>query len=82
MSIGRVKYFLFQTYLCLGENGLESENYSIAVEDIKQALELQKVHLLEYDRRIAETYYQLGVAYSLAQVQITFFHIYIFETVF
>ncbi|KAK6624086.1 hypothetical protein RUM44_010944 [Polyplax serrata] len=58
---------LAETYLCLGENGLESENYSIAVEDIKQALELQKVHLLEYDRRIAETYYQLGVAYSLAQ---------------
>ena len=60
--------FYFQTILCLGENGIESENYSVAIEDLKEALNLQKKHLSEVDRRIAETYYQLGIAHSLCQV--------------
>ncbi|EEB16897.1 nuclear autoantigenic sperm protein, putative [Pediculus humanus corporis] len=59
--------FYFQTILCLGENGIESENYSVAIEDLKEALNLQKKHLSEVDRRIAETYYQLGIAHSLCQ---------------
>ncbi|KAL0278572.1 UNVERIFIED_CONTAM: hypothetical protein PYX00_000356 [Menopon gallinae] len=56
---------LAEVYLLLGENSLESENYEIAIQDMKKALELQQQVLPEEDRRIAETYYHLGVAHSL-----------------
>lgn len=57
---------LAEVHLKLGEVGVESENYTTAVEDIKACLELQKKHLDEDDRRIAETLYNMGMAYSLA----------------
>jgi nuclear autoantigenic sperm protein len=51
--------------LKLGEIGLESEQYSQAVEDFKSCLELQTVAGVDaVDRRLAETQYQLGLAYS------------------
>lgn len=55
---------LSEVYLKLGEVGVESENYSTAVEDMKKCLELQRRFLDEDDRRIAETLYNMGAAYS------------------
>uniref|UniRef100_A0A1B6DE97 Tetratricopeptide SHNi-TPR domain-containing protein n=1 Tax=Clastoptera arizonana TaxID=38151 RepID=A0A1B6DE97_9HEMI len=55
---------LAETYLYLGEVSLESENYTSAVEDMKQCLEIQKKILPEDHRDIAETLFQLGVACS------------------
>lgn len=57
---------LAETYLYLGEVALESENYESAVEDMKKCLDIQK-QILEPDHRdIAETLFQLGMAYSLS----------------
>lgn len=57
---------LAETYLYLGEVALESENYASAVEDMKKCLDIQK-QILEPDHRdIAETLFQLGMAYSLS----------------
>lgn len=55
-------------YLYLGENGLESESYGTAVEDMKEGLALLQKNLPPEDRRIAEMFYQLGMAYSLSEV--------------
>jgi tetratricopeptide (TPR) repeat protein len=56
---------LAEVHLKLGEVGLESETYTQAIEDIKTCLEIQTQNLNEYDRCIAETHYQLGMAYAL-----------------
>ncbi|KAG2461582.1 AK1A1 dehydrogenase, partial [Polypterus senegalus] len=50
-----------QTYLKLGEVGLESGNYTQAAEDFQECLTLQKKHLEPHSRLLAETYYQLGL---------------------
>lgn len=57
---------LADTYLYLGEVQLESENYNGAVDDMKRCIEVQKEILPPDHREIAETYFQLGVAYSLS----------------
>ncbi|KAG8555072.1 hypothetical protein GDO81_017572 [Engystomops pustulosus] len=53
-----------QAHLKLGEVSVESENYSQAVEDFLACLTIQKEHLEEHDRLVAETQYQLGLAYQ------------------
>ncbi|XP_071983341.1 nuclear autoantigenic sperm protein [Engystomops pustulosus] len=53
-----------QAHLKLGEVSIESENYSQAVEDFLACLTIQKEHLEEHDRLVAETQYQLGLAYQ------------------
>ncbi|XP_054285084.1 histone-binding protein N1/N2-like [Macrosteles quadrilineatus] len=57
---------LAQTYLFLGEVGMESENYVSAVDDMKKCVEIQKQILPPHHRDIAETYFQLGIACSLS----------------
>lgn len=57
---------LAEVYMYLGEIGLESVNYDVAIEDINKCLEIRKGHLGEDDRRVAETLYNLGLAHSLA----------------
>nr|XP_033772720.1 nuclear autoantigenic sperm protein isoform X4 [Geotrypetes seraphini] len=52
-----------QAHLKLGEVSVESENYSQAIEDFQACLSLQKQHLEAHDRLLAETHYQLGLAY-------------------
>lgn len=56
---------LAEVHLKLGEVGLESETYMQAIEDMKTCLEIQTQNVDEHDRSIAETHYQLGMAYSL-----------------
>nr|CAD7257835.1 unnamed protein product [Timema shepardi]CAD7567524.1 unnamed protein product [Timema californicum] len=56
---------LADVFLKLGEVSLESENYEQSIEDIKACLNIQQQNLSEDDRCIAETFYQLGIAYSL-----------------
>ncbi|RXN35551.1 histone-binding N1 N2-like isoform X1 [Labeo rohita] len=53
-----------QIYLKLGEVGAESGNYSQALEDFKECLNLQLKHLPSHSRLLAETHYQLGTTYS------------------
>ncbi|XP_075037743.1 nuclear autoantigenic sperm protein [Mixophyes fleayi] len=53
-----------QAHLKLGEVSIESENYSQAVEDFLACLNIQKEHMEEHDRLLAETNYQLGLAYQ------------------
>ncbi|CAJ0953863.1 unnamed protein product, partial [Ranitomeya imitator] len=53
-----------QAYLKLGEVSIESENYIQAVEDFLVCLAIQKEHLVEHNRLLAETHYQLGLAYQ------------------
>jgi nuclear autoantigenic sperm protein len=53
-----------ECYLRLGEVGMEIENYSGAVGDFLECQVLQKKHFDDLDRRIAETHYHLGAAYS------------------
>uniref|UniRef100_A0A8C5QHR1 Nuclear autoantigenic sperm protein n=1 Tax=Leptobrachium leishanense TaxID=445787 RepID=A0A8C5QHR1_9ANUR len=53
-----------QAHLKLGEVSVESENYSQAVEDFLACLKIQKEHLEAHDRLLAETHYQLGLAYQ------------------
>ena len=48
----------------MGEIGLENEQYSSAVGDLLECQMLQKARFDANDRRIAETHYHLGVAYS------------------
>ncbi|XP_020371923.1 nuclear autoantigenic sperm protein isoform X2 [Rhincodon typus] len=54
-----------QAYLKLGEVGIESENYIQAIEDFHECLTIQEKHLEAHNRLLAETHYQLGLAYSL-----------------
>ena len=51
-----------ESYLKLGEVGLETEQYEQAIGDLKSCLKLQKDHLDPESRRIAETHYQIGLA--------------------
>ena len=53
-----------ECYLRLGEIGLENENYTGAIGDLLECQVLQKQHFDKLDRRIAETHYHLGSAYS------------------
>ncbi|XP_053568728.1 LOW QUALITY PROTEIN: histone-binding protein N1/N2-like [Bombina bombina] len=53
-----------QAHLKLGEVSVESENYSQAVDDFLACLNIQKEHFEEHDRLLAETHYQLGLAYQ------------------
>jgi len=53
-----------ECYLRLGEVSLEIESYANAVGDFLECQALQKKHFEKVDRRIAETHYHLGVAYS------------------
>ncbi|CAH0773609.1 unnamed protein product [Bemisia tabaci] len=57
---------LADTLLKLGEVSLETENYEQAIEDMSKSLDLQQKILSADDRGVAETYFQLGVACSLA----------------
>ena len=54
-------------FLTLGEVSLESEAYDAAVDDFNRCLEIQKKHLTDDDRYIAETHYQLGLTHSFAK---------------
>merc|ERR1712098_990608 len=51
----------------LGELSMENEQHETAASDLEAALKIQKQHLEPHDRVLAETHYQLGLAYSLAQ---------------
>merc|ERR1739838_966243 len=53
-----------QVFLKLGEVGLESETYPQSIEDFQACLKIQEKHMEADDRCLAETHYQLGVAYS------------------
>ncbi|XP_067893156.1 nuclear autoantigenic sperm protein isoform X2 [Heterodontus francisci] len=53
-----------QAYLKLGEVGIESENYIQAIDDFSECLNIQEKHLEPHNRLLAETHYQLGLAYS------------------
>lgn len=53
-----------ETFLKLGEVGLETEQYAQSIEDFTECLKIQKEYLECDDRLLAETYYQLGLAYS------------------
>lgn len=61
-----IKLKLAEVHMYLGEIGLESENYSSAIEDINRCLEIRQKLLKTDDRCVAETLYQLGLAHSLA----------------
>ena len=43
------------------------EQHDTAATDMESALEIQKKYLSEDDRIIAETHYQLGLAYGLGK---------------
>ncbi|XP_041367047.1 protein HGV2-like [Gigantopelta aegis] len=58
------KLKLAQSYLKLGEVSLETENYEQSVADFKECLTLQEKYLEPTDRLLAETHYQLGLAYG------------------
>nr|XP_058159651.1 nuclear autoantigenic sperm protein isoform X4 [Dasypus novemcinctus] len=53
-----------QAHLKLGEVSVESENYVQAVEEFQACLSLQEQYLEAHDRLLAETHYQLGLAYG------------------
>jgi nuclear autoantigenic sperm protein len=55
---------LAETLIVLGEISLESGNFSSAIEDIVEGLEIQKMLFGCDSRTIAETFYKLGGAYS------------------
>jgi len=51
----------------LGELSMENEQHDTAATDLESALAIQKKHLQNDDRIIAETHYQLGLAYGLGK---------------
>ncbi|KAL3870086.1 hypothetical protein ACJMK2_042699 [Sinanodonta woodiana] len=53
-----------EAHLKLGEVSLETEQYEQAVEDFNQCLKIQKEFMEPEDRALAETYYQLGLAFG------------------
>ncbi|XP_040612832.1 nuclear autoantigenic sperm protein isoform X1 [Mesocricetus auratus] len=53
-----------QAHLKLGEVSVESENYIQALEEFQACLSLQEQYLEAHDRLLAETHYQLGLAYG------------------
>ncbi|XP_045160204.2 histone-binding protein N1/N2-like isoform X2 [Mercenaria mercenaria] len=52
-----------ESHLKLGEVSLETEQYEEAIKDLNKCLELQKELLDPDNRLLAETHYQLGLAY-------------------
>merc|ERR1739838_1285731 len=55
-----------QVFLKLGEVGLESQTYPQSIEDFQACLKIQEKHMEADNRCLAETHYQLGVAYSFS----------------
>ncbi|KAK3090798.1 hypothetical protein FSP39_014727 [Pinctada imbricata] len=53
-----------ESFLKLGEVSLETEQYEQAVSDFKECLKIQESVLEAEDRLLAETHYQLGLAYG------------------
>ncbi|ESP05629.1 hypothetical protein LOTGIDRAFT_55307, partial [Lottia gigantea] len=53
-----------EAHLKLGEVSLETEQYDQAIADFKDCLKLQEKHLEPEDRLLAESHYQLGLAYG------------------
>uniref|UniRef100_F6XH64 Tetratricopeptide SHNi-TPR domain-containing protein n=1 Tax=Ciona intestinalis TaxID=7719 RepID=F6XH64_CIOIN len=53
-----------QCHSKLGELGLEVENYSQSIGDFLESLVIHKELLAKHDRRLAETHYNLGLAYT------------------
>ncbi|XP_078484686.1 protein HGV2-like isoform X2 [Ciona intestinalis] len=53
-----------QCHSKLGELGLEVENYSQSIGDFLESLVVHKELLAKHDRRLAETHYNLGLAYT------------------
>ncbi|KAM9690155.1 LOW QUALITY PROTEIN: nuclear autoantigenic sperm protein-like [Dama dama] len=58
------QFYAAQAHLKLGEVSIESENYLQAVEEFQACLNLQEQYLEAHDRLLAETHYQLGLAYG------------------
>ncbi|BFZ00112.1 hypothetical protein BsWGS_03151 [Bradybaena similaris] len=56
-----------ECYIKLGELSMETEQHATAAEDLEQALKIQQKFLSVDDRLIAETHYQLGLAYGLGK---------------
>uniref|UniRef100_A0A8C6ZRK5 Nuclear autoantigenic sperm protein n=1 Tax=Nothoprocta perdicaria TaxID=30464 RepID=A0A8C6ZRK5_NOTPE len=52
-----------QAHLKLGEVSIESENYTQAIEEFQACLALQHKYLEAHDRFLAESHYQLALAY-------------------
>nr|XP_014426082.1 nuclear autoantigenic sperm protein isoform X1 [Pelodiscus sinensis] len=52
-----------QAHLKLGEVSIESENYAQAIEEFQACLALQQKYLDSHDRLLAESHYQLALAY-------------------
>ncbi|XP_005050163.1 PREDICTED: nuclear autoantigenic sperm protein [Ficedula albicollis] len=52
-----------QAHLKLGEVSIESENYTQAIEEFQACLSLQQKYLEAHDRLLAESHYQLALAY-------------------
>lgn len=61
---------LADAHLLLGDVGLESGNYLVAIDDIKASIELQNDVYESTSRIIAESHYKLGTAYSYASPMI------------
>ena len=59
---------LAQTHLLLGEIHMEQEQFSDAVSELTKCLNIQKNLLKPDDRLLAETYYNLGLAYTLSMM--------------
>jgi len=58
------KLMVATCHLKLGELGLEVANYSQAIGDFLECLVIRKELLDQSDRSLAETHYQLGLAYA------------------
>ncbi|RUS84249.1 hypothetical protein EGW08_008001 [Elysia chlorotica] len=56
-----------ECHIKLGEVSMETEQHSTAAEDLESALKIQQKYLAPEDRVIAETHYQLGLAYGLGK---------------
>lgn len=59
-----VKPKLADALIRLAEVAIESENYNSAIEDLLACLEIQNSSFPSDSRSLAETHYQLGVAYT------------------
>ncbi|CAD7694097.1 unnamed protein product [Nyctereutes procyonoides] len=60
----KAQLYAAQAHLKLGEVSVESENYVQAVEEFQACLNLQEQYLEAHDHLLAETHYQLGLAYG------------------
>ncbi|KAK9888276.1 hypothetical protein WA026_000539 [Henosepilachna vigintioctopunctata] len=58
------KRHLAETLTTLGEISMESENFKAAIKDIEDGLVIQEEIFSKDSRKVAETCYNLGVAYS------------------